>query len=252
MRRAIALARRGSRGTWPNPCVGALVVKDNKIIARGWHKRAGEAHAEVVALAEAGQRAQGATLYVSLEPCNHFGKTPPCVHSIISAGISKVVISCLDRNPGVSGGGASALSLAGIEVIQGCEQILGERLLGPWFDWVSSGRKRRIAVWGRFLNGDFVPLVSPSDRQRLGVVAERVLTRSVERQRDAEFVFPNEEALSSGKYLAGIDYAEIYFLSGFSQAKLVAPSPLPQQLELLGQRRCGQSVRAHYRVRNFP
>lgn len=105
MRLALELARRGEGYTNPNPIVGAVVVKDGEIIGRGWHKRFGGPHAEVFALEEAGEEAAGATIYVTLEPCSHYGKTPPCADRIIAAGISRVVVACRDPNPLVSGRG---------------------------------------------------------------------------------------------------------------------------------------------------
>ena len=115
MRRALVLAERGWGQTAPNPMVGAVVVRDGGIVGKGFHAKFGEPHAEVVALAEAGDRARGATVVVTLEPCNHHGKTPPCVDALIAAGVKRVV--CAVRDPGrESGGGADRLRAAGIEV----------------------------------------------------------------------------------------------------------------------------------------
>ena len=105
MQRCLLLARRGLGYTSPNPLVGAVIVKDGKIIGEGFHPRAGEPHAEVFALRAAGDNARGATIYVSLEPCNHYGKTPPCSEAIIKAGLAKVVVGIVDPNPLVAGGG---------------------------------------------------------------------------------------------------------------------------------------------------
>lgn len=116
MQEAIALARQGLGRTAPNPPVGALVVREGRIVGRGFHPRAGMPHAEVYALKEAGEQARGATLYVTLEPCDHFGKTPPCTRAVIDAGISRVVVGCEDPNPVVSGKGIVRLQESGIEV----------------------------------------------------------------------------------------------------------------------------------------
>jgi diaminohydroxyphosphoribosylaminopyrimidine deaminase/5-amino-6-(5-phosphoribosylamino)uracil reductase len=114
---ALELARKGWGRTEPNPMVGAIVVnKEGTIVGRGYHKAAGEPHAEVEALRQAGELARGADLYVNLEPCNHFGRTPPCVAAIMEAGIGKVIYGVEDPNPGVEGGGAEALRKAGVEV----------------------------------------------------------------------------------------------------------------------------------------
>ncbi len=120
MAEALALAARGQGLTSPNPMVGALVVRDGQVVGRGFHERAGGAHAEVAALGEAGTRARGATLYVTLEPCNHHGRTPPCVEAVIRARIARVVVAVADPNSRVTGGGARALTAAGLDVTMGC------------------------------------------------------------------------------------------------------------------------------------
>lgn len=117
MKRAIALAKLATGHTSPNPLVGAVVVKDNTIIGEGYHHKAGTAHAEVHALNQAGDNAKDATLYVTLEPCSHYGKTPPCVLRIIDSGIAKVVVGSTDPNPLVAGKGIQLLKEAGIEVV---------------------------------------------------------------------------------------------------------------------------------------
>ncbi len=119
MRRALTLAAMGLGRTAPNPAVGAVVVKDEKIIGEGYHPAAGQPHAEVLALQEAGNAARGADIYVTLEPCCHHGRTPPCTDAIIAAGIKRVFYACEDPDPQVAGGGHSALVAAGCEVFQG-------------------------------------------------------------------------------------------------------------------------------------
>ena len=132
MRRALGLAERGWGQTAPNPMVGAVVVRDGRIVGEGYHERFGEAHAEPAALRSAGELARGATLYVSLEPCAHQGKTPPCVDAIISAGIARVVIASADPNP-VAAGGAKVLRAAGIDVQLGVEDAAMRELNAPFF-----------------------------------------------------------------------------------------------------------------------
>ena len=116
MARAIQLAARGIYTTEPNPRVGCVLARDGEIVGEGWHVRAGEGHAEVNALAQAGELARGATVYVTLEPCSHFGKTPPCADALINAGVSRVVAAMQDPNPQVAGQGLARLRAAGIEV----------------------------------------------------------------------------------------------------------------------------------------
>ncbi|MCB0322149.1 MAG: bifunctional diaminohydroxyphosphoribosylaminopyrimidine deaminase/5-amino-6-(5-phosphoribosylamino)uracil reductase RibD, partial [Bdellovibrionales bacterium] len=140
MKRALAVARRGSGYTNPNPAVGALLVKEGAIVGRGWHRQAGAPHAEVEAIQDAGPQASGATLYVTLEPCNHHGRTPPCVDAILRAGIRRVVIARGDPNPGVQGGGAERLRAAGVEVRSGVLAREAQELNVGWEHWIQSGR----------------------------------------------------------------------------------------------------------------
>ena len=123
MAKALALAARGKGYTSPNPCVGAVVVKNGQIIGQGFHPKAGGPHAEVVAIDDAAARnpekLADSTIYVTLEPCNHFGKTPPCTHKILNAGITRVVVACKDPNPNVAGGGIEFLREKGLEVVSG-------------------------------------------------------------------------------------------------------------------------------------
>jgi diaminohydroxyphosphoribosylaminopyrimidine deaminase/5-amino-6-(5-phosphoribosylamino)uracil reductase len=133
MRLAIDLAKKGRFLTGSNPNVGCVIVKDEQIIGQGWHQRYGEAHAEVNAINDAHTCTKGATAYVTLEPCSHFGKTSPCVNSLINNGISRVVIATLDPNPLVSGQGVIRLEQAGITVISGVETIAAKALNEDYF-----------------------------------------------------------------------------------------------------------------------
>lgn len=140
MRMALSLARKGLGSTSPNPMVGAVLVKSGKIVGKGYHKKAGSNHAEVVALLDAKDEAKGSTLYVNLEPCVHFGKTPPCADALIEAGIKKVVVSMLDPNPQVNGRGLQKLRKAGIDVKMGILEDEARRLNEAFI--VSMERKR--------------------------------------------------------------------------------------------------------------
>jgi diaminohydroxyphosphoribosylaminopyrimidine deaminase/5-amino-6-(5-phosphoribosylamino)uracil reductase len=119
MKLALREAIKGSGRTSPNPLVGAVVVKNGEVVGRGWHKKAGTPHAEIHALRAAGSQAGGATIYVTLEPCNHTGRTPPCTQAILQSGINRVVIGMIDPNPHVTGSGRDFLAAQGIEVSSG-------------------------------------------------------------------------------------------------------------------------------------
>ena len=141
---ALTLGRRGLGRTWPNPAVGAVVVKDGMIVGRGWTQPGGRPHAEPEALARAGAEARGATLYVTLEPCSHVGKTPPCVDAIIAAGISRVVSAIEDPNPQVAGQGHARLRSAGITVDVGIGAVEAARDHAGHFRRVRDGRPHVI------------------------------------------------------------------------------------------------------------
>src|SRR5712671_1654562 len=119
MARALQLAERGMYTTTPNPRVGCVIVRDGAVVGEGWHERAGGPHAEVMALQAAGERARGATAYVTLEPCHHHGRTPPCDEALIAAGIKRVVAAMRDPDPRTAGRGMDRMQQAGIEIAAG-------------------------------------------------------------------------------------------------------------------------------------
>lgn len=128
MQQALDLAKQGEFTTTPNPSVGCVLVKDGEVVGKGFHAKAGEPHAEVMALREAGEKARGATAYVTLEPCSHFGRTPPCAKGLVEAGVSKVIAAMCDPNPQVAGKGLQILSDAGIESAVGLLEENAEQL----------------------------------------------------------------------------------------------------------------------------
>ncbi|MFP3869886.1 MAG: bifunctional diaminohydroxyphosphoribosylaminopyrimidine deaminase/5-amino-6-(5-phosphoribosylamino)uracil reductase RibD, partial [Syntrophobacteria bacterium] len=130
---ALRLAARALGRTSPNPVVGAVVVKDGRIVGKGYHRMAGGPHAEIVAMRRAGEAARGATLYVTLEPCCHHGRTAPCSESVIASGVSRVVVGCRDENPLVSGRGIEAIRSAGIDVSVGVRGEVCEEIAAPFF-----------------------------------------------------------------------------------------------------------------------
>jgi len=151
--RCIDLAKQAWGKTAPNPLVGAVIVKDGTVIGEGFHPGAGQPHAEVFALREAGDRAQGATIYVSLEPCNHYGRTPPCAAALVRAGIAKVVVGMVDPNPLVSGGGIATLEQAGIEVVVGVETAACEELNEGFVQRILHHRSLGILKYAMTLDG---------------------------------------------------------------------------------------------------
>src|SRR5438094_9197228 len=161
MRRALDLARRGWGHTAPNPMVGAVVVRDGQVVGEGFHARYGEAHAEVAALAQAGERARGATLYVTLEPCAHHGKTPPCADAVLGAGIARVVAATEDPNPD-AGGGAANLRTAGVDVVVGVEADDARELNAAFFHAQASDRPFIILKLATSIDG----AIADAGRQR--------------------------------------------------------------------------------------
>ena len=153
MARAIELAARGEGLVEPNPMVGCTLVAAGETVGEGWHRRFGGPHAEIEALQSAGARARGATAFVTLEPCCHQGKTGPCTQSLISAGVSRVVVAQQDPFPEVSGGGIAELRRAGIEVDVGLLESEAQRLNAPYLKLVETGRSWIIAKWAMTLDG---------------------------------------------------------------------------------------------------
>lgn len=153
IQRCVTLAKQAWGKTAPNPLVGAVVVKDGEIIGEGFHPGAGQPHAEVFALRAAGESANGATIYVSLEPCNHYGRTPPCASAVVAAGIKKVVIGMIDPNPLVSGGGIATLERAGIEVVVGVESATCEELNEGFIQRIVHHRPLGILKYAMTLDG---------------------------------------------------------------------------------------------------
>ena len=139
MQRAITLAKKGIGKTHPNPAVGCIIVKNGTIIGEGWHKQAGGPHAEIHALEMAGTAAQGAEVYVTLEPCSHTGKTPPCSDALIKAGVKRVVAGMSDPNPQVNGGGLQALQQAGIETLCGVLEDKCRAINRPFIKFMTTG-----------------------------------------------------------------------------------------------------------------
>jgi diaminohydroxyphosphoribosylaminopyrimidine deaminase/5-amino-6-(5-phosphoribosylamino)uracil reductase len=170
--RALELAERGRGTTHPNPVVGAVVVKDGEVVGEGWHERKGGPHAEVVALSAAGERARGATVYVTMEPCAHHGDTPPCTTALIEAGVTRVVAGALDPNP-KAGGGFDELRAVGVDV-ELVDSFQARAQNEAWRTWVAQGRpfvtyKAAITLDGR--------ITIPGERWVSGEESRRLVHR---------------------------------------------------------------------------
>jgi len=181
MRRAVELAGRGQGFVEPNPMVGCVIAQGAEIIGEGWHRRFGEPHAEVEALRIAGDRAAGATLYVTLEPCCHQGKTPPCTRALLAAGLHRVVVAQPDPFPQVQGRGIAELQAAGVAVEVGVLEAEARRLNAPYLKLVTCGRPWIIAKWAMTLDGKIAThtgmsrwISSPPSRQIVHALRGRV------------------------------------------------------------------------------
>jgi diaminohydroxyphosphoribosylaminopyrimidine deaminase / 5-amino-6-(5-phosphoribosylamino)uracil reductase len=153
MRHALDLAAQGQGFVEPNPMVGCVIARGAEIVGEGWHRRFGQDHAEVEALKIAGTRARGATLYVTLEPCCHQGKTPPCTRAVLDAGIARVVVAMTDPFPQVAGGGLAELRAASVEVETGILESEARKLNAPYLKLLATGRPWIIAKWAMTLDG---------------------------------------------------------------------------------------------------
>lgn len=187
MRRALELARRGEGLVEPNPMVGAVILAaDGSIVGEGWHARFGGPHAEVLALAAAGEAARGGTLVVTLEPCCHHGKTPPCTEAVIAAGIERVVVGAGDPFPAVSGRGVARLRAAGLDVETGLLSAEAERLTAPFRRLVRDGRPWVIAKWAMSLDGRIA--TAGGDSRWISCEASRGVVHTLRSRMDAIMV----------------------------------------------------------------
>ena len=186
MRQALREAHKGIGKTSPNPPVGAVVVKHDHVIARGYHKKAGGPHAEVVALSKAGQHAKSSDLYVTLEPCSTFGKTPPCTEAIIQSGIKRVFVGSVDPTEANGHVGLDLLRKANIEVIESCLAEECDQLIAPFKTFVNQQRPWIIAKVAMSLDGRIA--CSNGDSQWITSLESRQLVHKLRRQVDAILV----------------------------------------------------------------
>jgi len=217
MREAVRLAKRGVGTTHPNPRVGAVVLRNGEIVGRGFHARAGEAHAEVRALDGAGKRARGATLVSTLEPCAHQGRTPPCVQAILASGIGRVVIGMRDPNPLVNGRGMKALAAAGIEIVEGVRTAECRELNPAYLKFMATGLpwvmlKSMVSLDGRVAS-------ERGDSRGLGGAEQQRLCHALRARHDAVLV-------GIGTVLADDPELTVRLTRGRTPARIVLDSRL--------------------------
>ncbi|MEW6365556.1 MAG: bifunctional diaminohydroxyphosphoribosylaminopyrimidine deaminase/5-amino-6-(5-phosphoribosylamino)uracil reductase RibD [Acidobacteriota bacterium] len=201
MAEALRLAKKGEGQVSPNPLVGAVVVKNGEVIARGYHRRVGEPHAEVIALAQAGDQARQSTLYVTLEPCAHQGRTPPCVDAIIKAGVGRVIAAFQDPNPLVNGAGFKRLREAGITVEKGCLEQKARELNEVFFTFTTRRRPFLIAKVAMSLDGKMATATGESRWISAGV--SRHMSFKLRRSVDAIMVGVNTILADDPQLLRG-------------------------------------------------
>lgn len=182
MARALELAEKGRGYVEPNPMVGCVIVRDRQVVGEGWHQRFGGPHAEIMALTAAGEAAAGAEVYVTLEPCCHQGKTPPCTDSLIKSGVARVVVGCQDPNPQVAGKGIAKLREAGIEVELREDSFAARKLIAPFTKLITTGRPWVIAKWAMTLDGKLA--THTGDSQWISGEASRAVVHRVRGQVD--------------------------------------------------------------------
>lgn len=186
---ALRLAEQGRLSVSPNPMVGCVIVKNNQIIGKGFHQYAGGLHAEIYALQQAGNKAKGAAVYVTLEPCCHYGRTPPCTEALIKAGVKKAYISCLDPNPLVRGKGVQLLQSAGIDVNVGLLEKESIALNEIFFYYITQKKPFVIAKWAMSLDGKTI--VNESDDKQISNENSKQITHEIRQQVDAILVGAN-------------------------------------------------------------
>lgn len=180
---ALQLAQRGRCTVSPNPMVGCVIVNHNQIVGTGYHQKAGGPHAEVIALQEAGSKAKGATVYVTLEPCCHFGRTPPCTQALIQAGVQRVFVACLDLNSLVCGKGIAELRSAGMTVEVGMHEREATQLNEIFFHYIHHQRPFVYAKWAMSLDGKTI--THADDTRDISSLASQQLSHQLRQQVDA-------------------------------------------------------------------
>ena len=186
MHRAIELAEQGEGWVEPNPMVGCVLVRDDRVIGEGWHRKFGDHHAEVNAIENASAEIAGSTAYVTLEPCSHHGKTPPCCQALIDAKVSRVVVAVGDPDPRVAGQGIAALRAAGIEVVEGVLTEQAKTVLAPYLKRTTTGSPWVIAKWAMTMDGKIA--TATGDSQWISNESSRAIVHQIRGRVDAIMV----------------------------------------------------------------
>jgi diaminohydroxyphosphoribosylaminopyrimidine deaminase / 5-amino-6-(5-phosphoribosylamino)uracil reductase len=206
MLEALALAPRGRGWVSPNPMVGALVVKDRVVIGRGWHQKFGGPHAEIFALQEAGERARGATLYCTLEPCNHAGKTPPCVDAVLRAGVAAVVLGAKDPHT-VAAGGADVLRAKGVNVVTGILDAQCREINAVFFKRVRTGLPLISLKWAMTLDGKIA--TASGDSKWITSAEARTHAHQLRAEHDAVLIGVNTLLVDQARLNARVENSQI-------------------------------------------
>lgn len=247
---ALQLAERGHFTVSPNPMVGCVIVKKQEIIGQGFHVQAGGAHAEILALQAAGANAKDATLYVTLEPCCHTGKTPPCVPALIQAGIKKIYVACLDPNPKMAGKSISLLRSAGIEVEVGLAEAAAKQLNEIFFHYITQQRPFVIAKWAMSLDGKTV--THPNDTRQISSPESHYHAHQLRRQVDAILIGANTARLDNPELTARLKPATDHITKQPTRIILSSGEPLPPQLKIFAADLPGKTIIATTKALTVP
>lgn len=247
MLRALELAEKAKGRTSPNPMVGAVIVRDNTIVGEGFHLRAGEDHAEIIALKQAGENARGATLYINLEPCCHYGKTPPCTDAIVAAGIRKVHMAILDPNPLVQGKGKSILEQAGIKTSVGCCAAQARQLNEVFCYWIDTKLPFVVAKFAMSLDGKIATKTGHS--RWISSHESRVFGHKMRNEMDAILVGANTVKKDNPMLTTRLENVEVKH-----PIRVVMDSKegLAHDAKIFSESLPGQTILATTLARNFP
>jgi len=231
MNLALKLAAKGRYSVSPNPMVGCLIVKNNQIVGQGYHRLFGGPHAEIYALEEAGEHANDATAYISLEPCCHYGKTPPCAQALIRAGIKKVFLATLDPNPLISGKGAQILKNAGIEIDVGLCHKRAKKLNEIFFHYITTQMPFVISKWAMSLDGK--TQVNPFDNKQISSSKSKIHTHRIRRQVDAILIGAQTARDDNPKLTVRLSHSKTSEIKHPTRIILTGRKPLKNTLKIL-------------------